>query len=223
MPGIVHRLDKGTSGLVVCAKTARAHAVLSAQFEARTVHRRYLALCYGAPSLTNPSLRATQGVSFRGDALRLETLIGRHPRDRKKQSVHPQGAESRSRPAVTHIRPVRAFGRRKKQSNDFATTAAASLVECRLETGRTHQIRVHMAYAGHGLIGDPLYGPGKKGIPKAVLGATAEAATKCFARQALHAAELGFVHPVSGEVLRFAAPLPHDMQTLIAALRGRGG
>ncbi|MCW5773176.1 MAG: RluA family pseudouridine synthase [Rhodospirillaceae bacterium] len=193
-PGIVHRLDKDTSGVMVVAKTDLAHAGLARQFADHSIERAYLAVLRGVP-------RAAQG--------RVEGAIGRHPRDRKKMAVVTRGGKH----AVTHYRVLRRFG------------VVACLVECRLETGRTHQIRVHMAQLGHPVLGDPVYGrgrlpsgPGAKPAPE-----TAAALRKIndgFGRQALHAAVLGFVHPRSGAKLRFEAPPPEDFSHLLKDLEG---
>jgi len=205
-PGIVHRIDKDTSGLLVAAKSDKAHHGLAEQFEKHSVERHYLAVVYGAPDAADPRVRGTKGVSFEtGNIMRITTQLARHKHDRQKQAVLFSGG----RHAVTRARIVETFG----------SPTVASLVECWLETGRTHQIRVHMAHAGHGLIGDPTYGGRRKLALKAVGEAGTEAA-KHFPRQALHAATLGFKHPVTGEMLRFSAPLPDDMQQLVASLRG---
>ncbi|MEM7643887.1 MAG: RluA family pseudouridine synthase [Pseudomonadota bacterium] len=199
-PGIVHRIDKDTSGLLVVAKSDAAHHGLADQFAAHSAERRYLAICHGVPSAGDPRLRGTKGVSWEaGDVLKVTTGLARHRTDRQRQAVTWAGG----RHAVTRVRVAEDLG-------------AAALVACRLETGRTHQIRVHMAHLGHGLVGDPVYG-GQRRLPKGHPGAEAVAA---FARQALHAETLGFVHPVSGADLRFAAPLPADMAALLVALRG---
>ncbi|MBT8154172.1 RluA family pseudouridine synthase [Epibacterium ulvae] len=203
-PGIVHRIDKETSGLLVVAKSDAAHQGLAAQFEKHTVERYYRAICYGVPASTDPRLRGVRGANFEpGNILKLTTQLARHKTDRQRQAVLFQGG----RHAVTRVRVVQSFG----------TPAAAALVECWLETGRTHQIRVHMAHAGHGLVGDPTYGGKRKLSPKA-LSPTAIAALTGFPRQALHAAVLGFDHPVTGADLRFEAPLPADMQDVLDAL-----
>jgi 23S rRNA pseudouridine1911/1915/1917 synthase len=199
-PGIVHRLDKDTSGLIVAAKTDRAHQALAAQFEARTVTRRYLAVTHGIPDPADPRLRGIHGVSWEGEVLAIRTGLARHRTDRQRQAVTEGG-----RHAVTRVRVLERFH-------------GAALVECRLETGRTHQIRVHLAHVGHGLIGDPVYG-GRRKLPAAAPGADAAAA---FPRQALHAETLGFEHPVTGERLAFSVPPPADLSALIAALRGQG-
>ncbi len=197
-PGIVHRIDKDTSGLLVVAKSDRAHHALAKQFEKHTAERRYLAVCYGVPSEADPRLHGVKGTSFEpGGVLKITTALARHRTDRQKQAVTFTGG----RHAVTRVRVLETF-------------EGAALVECRLETGRTHQIRVHMAHAGHALVGDPLYG-GRRKLPGAAPGA-AEAAA--FPRQALHAATLGFDHPATGERMTFESPLPDDMAALVAAL-----
>lgn len=199
-PGIVHRIDKDTSGLLVVAKSDAAHHGLATQFANHSVERSYLALCHGAPDSGNPRLRGIAGVSFEaGGTVRLDTRIGRHRTERKKQAVLRHGG----RQAVTRIRAIETFGDH------------AALVRCHLETGRTHQIRVHMAHMGHALIGDPDYG-GRRRLSEAVPGAVA---ANSFARQALHAATLGFAHPVSSEFMRFESPLPDDIELLLDALR----
>ncbi|MGR3758556.1 RluA family pseudouridine synthase [Roseobacteraceae bacterium NS-SX3] len=204
-PGIVHRIDKDTSGLLVAAKSDAAHQGLAAQFEKHSAERYYQAVCYGVPDGNDPRLRGVKGASFEpGNILKITTQLARHKTDRQRQAVLFQGG----RHAVTRARIVEPFG----------TPPAAALIECWLETGRTHQIRVHMAHAGHGLVGDPVYG-GRRKLPARALGAAAQAAVEGFPRQALHAAVLGFDHPVTGAALRFEAPLPQDMAGLIAALR----
>jgi 23S rRNA pseudouridine1911/1915/1917 synthase len=183
--GIVHRLDKDTSGLMVVARSLRAHANLIEQLSSRIVHRQYVAV--------------VQGPMVAGGTV--DAPIDRHPRDRIRMAVTKEGG---GREAITHYRV-----REKFRSH--------TLVECRLETGRTHQIRVHMAHVKHPLIGDPLYGGAFK-LPKA---ATDDliAALRSFKRQALHAEKLSFIHPVSAEQLSFDAPIPDDMLALIKALR----
>jgi 23S rRNA pseudouridine1911/1915/1917 synthase len=183
--GIVHRLDKDTSGLMVVARSLRAHAALVEQLSAREVHRQYLA--------------AVVGPMIAGGTV--DRPIGRHPTDRLRQAVVKEG---QGREAVTHYRVRERF-------------RAHTLVECRLETGRTHQIRVHMQSAKHPLIGDPLYGGSFK-LPKAATPELVEA-LRSFRRQALHAEKLEFVHPNSGETVSTSAPMPADMQALLAALR----
>ena len=204
-PGIVHRIDKDTSGLLVVAKSDAAHQGLAAQFAAHTVERYYRAICYGVPDASDPRLRGIRGASFEaGNILRLITQLARHKTDRQRQAVLFQGG----RHAVTRARIVEPFGQ----------PPVAALVECWLETGRTHQIRVHLAHAGHGLIGDPVYG-GKRKLPQGALYVAGYDAVRNFPRQALHAAVLGFVHPISGADLRFEAPMPDDMAVLVDQLR----
>jgi len=183
--GIVHRLDKDTSGLMVIARTLRAHASLVEQLQAHDVHRQYEAVVYGA-MIAGGSVDAS---------------IGRHPRDRIKQAV-VEGPSAK--PAVTHYRVRERF-------------RAHTLIECRLETGRTHQIRVHMAHAHHPLVGDATYGSGLR-LPK---GATPELveALRAFKRQALHAEQLEFVHPKSGKPVNVTAERPADLEQLVRALR----
>ncbi len=185
-PGIVHRLDKDTSGVMVAAKTDAAHAALSAQFQSRRIERVYLALVRGVP-------RPASG--------RIEGAIGRNPRDRKKMAVLGRGGKA----AATRYRVLKTFG------------AAASLLECRLETGRTHQIRVHLAHIGHPLVGDPVYGRARR-RSAAELPAPLRKIIDGFRRQALHAAVLGFDHPASRARLRFAAPPPGDFSNLLNSL-----
>ena len=203
-PGIVHRIDKDTSGLLVVAKSDRAHHGLAAQFAAHDVNRRYLAVVHGAPDAADPRLRGIAGVAFEpGGVVRIETRLARHRTDRQRQAVTAHGG----RHAVTRARLVEGFG----------APPAASLLECRLETGRTHQIRVHMAHVGHALVGDLSMAAGAGS--RAACWARRAAPANAFPRQALHAATLGFTHPVSGAALEFAAPLPADMAGLIAMLR----
>jgi len=198
-PGIVHRIDKDTSGLLVVAKSDAAHQPLSAAFAKHDIARHYTALCHGVPDPADPRLRGIPGVTFEaGGLIRIATEIDRHPGDRKKMAVRAGG-----RHAVTRAKILERF--------DFARPLAA-LVECRLETGRTHQIRVHMTHAGHALVGDPTYG-GNRTVPR-----EAEV-LKRFPRQALHATSLGFVHPISGEEMYFEAPLPADFTQLLQELR----
>ncbi len=202
-PGIVHRIDKDTTGLLVVAKSDRAHHALAAQFESHSVRRHYLALVHGTPSVHDPRLRGLRGVSFEpGGILRIATHLARHRTDRQRQAV----VWDQGRHAITRARLVQPLA------------GPAALMECWLETGRTHQIRVHMAYAGHGLIGDQTYG-GSRRLPEKQLGEAARLAN-AFPRQALHAASLGFVHPVTGAEMDFVSPLPGDMETLLSALGG---
>jgi 23S rRNA pseudouridine1911/1915/1917 synthase len=186
-PGIVHRIDKETSGIVVAAKTDAAHQGLSALFAAHDIERLYIALTRGAPG-------ARKGT--------IEGAIARSTHDRKKMALVRAGG----RPAVTHYVVEQVFGPE--------TRPLAARLACRLETGRTHQIRVHLASKGCPCLGDPVYGSGPPAEP--VRRAIAEAGLK---RQALHAAMLGFKHPITGEALRFESPLPADMARLEALLR----
>ena len=183
--GIVHRLDKDTTGLMVVARSLRAHAGLIEQLSGREVHRQYVAVVVG-PMIAGSTVNAP---------------IGRHPTDRVRQAVVKEG---QGKDAVTHYRVRERF-------------RAHTLVECRLETGRTHQIRVHMAHARHPLIGDPLYG-GSFRLPKAATPELVEA-LRTFRRQALHAEKLSFRHPASGEEITTESPMPADMQALVATLR----
>ena len=204
-PGIVHRIDKDTSGLLVVAKTDAAHHGLAAQFEAHSVTRYYNALVYGVPDANDPRLRGVKGTNFEpGNILKITTQLARHKTDRQRQAVLFEGG----RHAVTRARTIEKFG----------TPAALALMECWLETGRTHQIRVHMAHAGHGLVGDQTYG-GKRKLPAKSLSEAASEAVRAFDRQALHAAVLGFSHPVTGETVTFEAPLPDDFMELLSKLR----
>ncbi len=189
-PGIVHRLDKDTSGVMVVAKTEWMMARLGEIFATRTLERAYLALAWGLPA---PAAGSIEGA------------IGRDPRDRKRMAVRATGGK----PALTHYRLRQSwFG-------------AVSLLECRLTTGRTHQSRVHLATHGHPLIGDPLYLRRVPGAAKAVP-AEIRARLLDFPRQALHAAELGFIHPRSGAKLAFSTRPPADFQALVGIL-GAGG
>lgn len=202
-PGIVHRIDKDTSGLLVVAKNDRAHHDLAAQFAAHSVNRHYLALCHGLPDPASRRLAGLRGIAAEaGGVICIATRLARHPHDRQRQAVTlpPHG-----RGAVTRLRVVEAFGE------------DAALVDCWLETGRTHQIRVHLAYAGHGIIGDPVYG-GARRLSVRRLGGAAELAA-AFPCQALHAATLGFTHPATGERVDFRSPMPADMVALVVALR----
>jgi 23S rRNA pseudouridine1911/1915/1917 synthase len=185
-PGIVHRLDKDTSGVMVAAKTDAAHAGLSALFAAHDIDRAYTAFVRGAP-------RPLKGT--------IEARIGRSQNDRKKMAV----LRTAGRAATTHYAVAQLFGPSDKP--------LASRVRCRLETGRTHQIRVHLASKGAPCLGDPVYGSGSPSFQvRAVMNAVG------LSRQALHASVLGFVHPVTGETLRFETPLPADLAALEAGL-----
>ncbi len=183
-PGIVHRLDKDTSGVMIAAKTAVAHANLTSMFAAHDLERRYQALVWGTDIDRDGTVDAP---------------LGRSNFDRKKRAVTSKG-----RHAITHWRTLRSFP-------PFAT-----LLECQLETGRTHQIRVHMAHIGRSIIGDPFYGRAPRaGQMPDVTARVCLAQLRSFGRQALHASHLGFAHPVTDEALCFTSRLPDDMQTLI--------
>jgi 23S rRNA pseudouridine1911/1915/1917 synthase len=185
-PGIVHRLDKDTSGLMVVAKSDLAHRKLSADFAARRIARAYWAVVWGLPFPRQGEIAGN---------------IGRSPRDRKKMAVLRSGG----REAVTRYTVLKPYG------------TVAALLECRLATGRTHQIRVHLAERGHPLIGDPVYGGGATRRRRAGLPAAAEGAAS-FPRQALHAYLLGFDHPATGARLQFESIMPRDMRELASAL-----
>lgn len=172
-PGIVHRIDKDTSGVMVAAKNDRTHQSLADQLKAKTTHRVYVAIVHGNPQY---------------EKMTIDAPIGRDERDRKKMAVNVKNGKD----AVTHVQVTEHFSR-------------YSLVSCQLETGRTHQIRVHMAYIKHPVAGDPKYGP-KDTLP--------------IEGQALHASELGFKHPATDEFMLFKAPLPEDMESLLKDLKG---
>lgn len=182
-PGIVHRLDKDTSGVMIIAKNDEAHQRLSAAWNTDAVRKEYLALVYGTP----PAAKGT-----------IDAPVGRDPRERKRMAVVPGG-----RRAVTDYEVVERY-------------RYASLVRCRLRTGRTHQIRVHMKHLGHPIVGDPVYsGPQWHGIPDRKV----QKALASMTRQALHAARIAFRHPRSGELVTCEAPMPSDMAQLVASLK----
>ncbi len=189
-PGIVHRLDKDTTGLLVAAKHDAAHLHLSAQLADRSLKRTYHALVWGAPKLKSGTITGNIGRSFS---------------NRQKMAVVPKGGK----PAVTHYKILKQLG-------------GVSLVECNLETGRTHQIRVHFAHIGHPLVGDQTYGQSTESRLKAgtykSLPKSAKEALLGFSRQALHAKELGLIHPATGKAMHFKCDLPRDMKKLIEAL-----
>jgi 23S rRNA pseudouridine1911/1915/1917 synthase len=199
-PGIVHRLDKETSGVIVVAKNDLAHRHLSAQFadHGRTgdLERAYLAIVWGTPDRTTGTIDAH---------------LGRSHRDRTKQAIVHEERED-ARHAVTHFEVLERFGARED------STALASLIECRLETGRTHQIRVHMSHIGHPLVGDMEYGGAYK-TKANKFEEPLRSVVQGFNRQALHARLLAFEHPATGEIMHFEAPLPADMAGLLAAFR----
>jgi 23S rRNA pseudouridine1911/1915/1917 synthase len=179
-PGIVHRIDKDTSGLLVVAKTDAAHEGLARQFADHSIMRAYRAITAGVPMPPAGTIRAS---------------IARSSHDRKKMALVEEG---RGKHAVTHYRTLKALD-------------GAALVECRLETGRTHQVRVHLASIGHSLLGDPVYGRSPSRL-RPIL------ARLDFRRQALHAAELGFAHPIDGRALHFTSATPVDMEQLLVEL-----
>ena len=178
-PGIVHRIDKDTSGLLVAAKSDAAHEGLARQFAGHAVDRVYLAVCAGHPHPAESTIDAR---------------IGRSDTNRKKMAVLAKES-SRGKRAVTRYKVLRRL-------------SGCALIECRLETGRTHQVRVHLASIGHPLLGDPVYGRGDRHVRHIL-------ERLRFERQALHAAELGFIHPVTGEAMAFVSELPADMRELI--------
>ena len=191
--GMVHRIDKNTSGLLVLAKTQHAVTHLSKQFYNHTVHRRYIALVWG-------NFDEKEGT--------ITGHVGRHQRHRKLFTVYPEGEHGKH--AITHYKVLEEY--------NYVT-----LVECRLETGRTHQIRVHMQYKGHPLFADDFYG-GDKIVKGTIYTKYKQFVDNCFKlcpRQALHARELGFVHPTTGEEMLFESPIPDDMQSVIDKWRGK--
>ena len=184
-PGIVHRIDKETSGLLVVAKNDMAHKNLSEQFAAHSIERTYQAIVYGVPQPLNGTI---------------EGNIGRSPYDRKKMALVTSGGKT----AITHYQTLQAFGR------------AVALVQCKLETGRTHQIRVHLSSRGHALVGDKVYVKNKKS--ELMLPEKIKNEVNSFARQALHAKSLGFIHPRTSTWMQFDSVLPEDMRELLANL-----
>ncbi|HEY6873623.1 MAG TPA: RluA family pseudouridine synthase [Geobacteraceae bacterium] len=183
-PGIVHRIDKDTSGVLVAAKNDRAHQSLAHQFKEHTIKRVYLALMYGSP---------------KGEKGKIESVIGRHPTDRKRMS----GKARSGKHAVTHWQVIGRYG-------------SITLVRLRLETGRTHQIRVHLSEAGHPLVGDPVYGG--SGRLAGITDPRLKALIRDLDRQALHAKTLGFIHPATAQYLEFDTELPEDMGRIVAYL-----
>lgn len=200
-PGIVHRIDKETTGLVVAAKSDAAHQGLAKLFAKHQLERAYYAIARGAP-------HPREGV--------IDNRLIRSSDDRRKYTLVRDPASEAGKRAITRYWTIESFGQLDGASTGHA---AASFLECRLETGRTHQIRVHLSHLGCPLVGDPLYG--KQRALKAVspYAEEADAAVRAFPRQALHAAVLGFKHPVTGDEHHFEAPLPEDMQSLLAVLR----
>ena len=197
-PGIVHRLDKDTSGLLVVAKTDHAHTCLQKQIQARTVERRYYALVWGVTKFTEAVVDAP---------------IGRHPTDRQKMAVIKDTEKYTSREAVTHLNVLERYGH-------------FTLLEAKLDTGRTHQIRVHCSFIGHPVVGDPAYGGLKRALPSGMSKIEQRELAKLIDNlkgQALHAHSLAFDHPVSGKRLKFEAPLPDDMKEIINWLHQTNG
>jgi len=188
-PGIVHRIDKDTSGLLIVAKNDKAHHGLAEQFAAHTIARKYVAVCKGIPT------------PYSG---KVEGNIARHPVDRKRMAVTERGGKW----AATHYRSINSFAQ--------AGVPLATEIECQLETGRTHQVRVHMAHIGNALVGDPVYGRSNK-LSSRIKG-LARTALQGFSRQALHAKSLGFIHPVTGEPFNFECEYPYDVKQLLEAL-----
>lgn len=184
-PGIVHRIDKNTSGLIVIAKHNRAHKHLAYQFETHGVYRRYVALVWGYPPINNT----------------IDAPLKRDPYNRLKISVQKNGSR-----AITHTHVL-----------NYLKPLQCTLLECRLETGRTHQIRVHLSHKGYPLMGDPIYG---KNLHSKIntLPMHAQKALQNFSRQALHAQDLGFIHPITAKPLMFSSPLPLDFKNLYQAL-----
>jgi len=185
-PGIVHRLDKDTSGLLVVAKNDQAHQALTSQFADRSLSRVYQAIVWGLPNMMSGAI---------------EGAIGRHPRARQKMAIVEHGGKE----ALTHYKVLETFG------------TMACLVECRLATGRTHQIRVHMESIGHPVVGDPVYGSRRRVRKAGEQGAVSF--LEAFPRQALHAGEIHFIHPRTNKLLKFKAALPDDLKGLLKRLR----
>lgn len=203
-PGVVHRIDKDTTGLLVVAKDDRAHQGLTKAFSKHAIDRVYEAIAVGAPR---------PGVGT------ITAALARANQDRKKMAVVDETKHDNARHAVTHYKVIESFGRKRAK---LKGDAIASLIECTLETGRTHQIRAHLSHTGHPLIGDQLYGrgPGLSGLkPGDDVADRAIALLRKFRRQALHAKVLGFAHPISGETMRFEREAPEEFATLLAALR----
>ena len=197
-PGIVHRIDKDTSGALVITKTDQAHTALAQTFASHDIQRSYWALCYGSPPLP------THGKPYK-----IESLLGRHPTDRKKMSMQVQ----EGRKAVTFVKKIEEFGLPHKKP-------FASWIEATLETGRTHQVRVHLTGLGHSLLGDPVYGtPTERSAKWLALPTSVQAAVQKLPGQALHARTLGFKHPITGQPLHFEAPLPEAYEQLLNVLK----
>jgi 23S rRNA pseudouridine1911/1915/1917 synthase len=213
-PGIVHRLDKDTSGLMVAAKNDRAHVALAAAFKARKIERAYTALVWGAPGQVDGKGTGGSSAAAAGE---ITGNIGRSPRNRKKMAVLRRGG----RVATTRYRTVTRYGAKGRY--------LAARLECRLLTGRTHQIRVHLAHIGHPVIGDPTYGGASRRLLARLeesggdaktddAASRAAAAVRALGRQALHAHLIGFDHPIGGDRLRFESALPPDIKALADSL-----
>ena len=202
-PGIVHRLDMDTSGLLVVAKTDQAYAGLAPQFAAHTIDRAYHALVFGMPK---------ERVAT------IDLPIGRSPKDRKRRTVLREGGQQ----AITHYRQLCSWSAKSISARQYSQNSqqnlSISLLECRLETGRTHQIRVHLAHIGNAVVGDPVYG--KAGHLRQIMqqNNAVSAALTAMNRQALHAVHLGFTHPMNGERLSFESKPPKDFQSLVRSL-----
>ena len=209
-PGIVHRLDKDTSGLIVIAKNDQTHYGLANQFAKRTVERKYLAIIHGFLSRAEKRLNKLPGIIFEPNGrIKISSLIGRDKFDRKKMAVQ----ENSGRNAVTRILVKKKYGP--------IEAPVASLVECKLETGRTHQIRVHLSFLGHSIVGDQIYRASKK-AREFHNGKGNFDIVKNFNRQALHAATLGFFHPRTNEWLSFSSKMPDDIMQLQKILENLG-
>lgn len=187
-PGIVHRIDRDTSGLLVVAKTDKAHRSLGKQIEKKALKRTYITVVWGIMSPAHG---------------RIETLIGRNPSNRKKMAVLRTGGKV----AITNYRTLEVFG-----------NGIASLVECQLETGRTHQIRVHMANSGHSIVGDQTYGNPRKNLPSSIPAPVADM-IRDFPRQALHSIRMSFTHPYSSKTIEVESEIPNDINNLIKSLK----
>lgn len=196
-PGIVHRIDKDTSGSLVITKTDLAHTRLAETFAKHDIERRYWAICYGSPP-----------IPIQGKPVQISTLIGRNPKDRKKMSAEV----STGRRAITYYTKLKEFAQPQK-------TPFASILEATLETGRTHQVRVHFTSIGHSILGDPVYGtPSERHSKWLALPEKIRALVRQLPGQALHAKVLGFKHPITGEALRFDAPFPPLFQEFLLLL-----
>ncbi len=205
-PGIVHRTDRGTSGLLVVAKTDRAHADLADCFARHEAGREYLAISWGVPSRSDPRVANLKGVSFEpGGWIRIQLNIGVHPTQRTRMTVLP----GRGRSAITRLRVDQTAGP--------ISGPTVALLKCRLETGRTHQIRAHLSHLGHPLVGDKTYGRVRTVSPQALNQEARDALTR-FDRPALHAVRLSFPHPLTGKLMNFSSEPPKDFRSLARQL-----